>query len=172
MRTIFQQATAFTPAPASPSPSSPLLWIPPDEVRQDWASFGAEALSCPALVATSTAFLALSWETSALRNHGTACQAQQRGLSQEAARWLDRAVQDLDEAVRDWRCVLLWLERLTTSEPLEQVRALSEQAAAQQQRLRHLVGQVRHEQGACCSGQAAAPASDATAGGAQEQKEE
>ena len=172
MSTIFQQATTFTPAPASPSPSSPLLWIPLDEVRQAWASFGAEALSCPALVATSTAFLALSWETSALRHHRMTCQAKQRGLSQEAVRWLSQVVQDLDESVRDWRCVLLWLERLTSSdtpqacsEPLEQVRALSEQAAAQQQRLQHLVGQVRHEQGA-------APASDAAAGGAHEQEEE
>jgi len=112
MSTIFQQATAFPPAPASPPPSSPLLWIPLDEVRQAWASFGAEALSCPALLATSNAFLALSWETSALRHHRLAGQAQQRGLSQEAARWLSQAVQDLAEAVRDWCSVLLWLERL------------------------------------------------------------
>jgi len=130
--------------------------VPLDEVRQAWASFGAEALSCPALLATSNAFQALSWETSALQHHGMACRAQQRGFPQEAAaHWLDQVVLDLSEAVRDWRCVLLWLERLATNcdtpqartEPVEQVRALSEQAAAQQQRLQHLLGQVRQEQG-------------------------
>jgi hypothetical protein len=114
-----------------------------------------------------------------------AYQARQRGLSQEAARWLDQAVQDLDEAVRDWRYVLLWLERLTSSdtpqactEPLECLHALSEQAAVQQQRLQHLVGQMRQEQGAYRGGQAAGPALAATgsaasvaaAAGAQEEE--
>src|SRR5258706_11675472 len=105
MTTRMQQQPHALPALSSPSP---LLWIPLDGVRRAWAGFGAEALSFPAL-------LALSWETSALRHHCMAYQARQRGLSQEAARWLDQAVQDLDEAVRDWRCVLLWLERLTSS---------------------------------------------------------
>jgi hypothetical protein len=113
-----------------------------------------------------------------------ACQAQQRGLSQDVSRWLSRAVQDLEEAVRDWRCVLLWLEHLASSgtpqacsEPVEQVRELSGLAAAQQQRLQHLVGQVRQEQHACCGGQATATAlatgSDAAAtaaAGAQEEE--
>ena len=166
MSTILQKATAFTPAPASPSPSSPLLWIPLDEVRQAWASFGAEALSCPALLAAATAFRALCWETSALRYYGMACQPQRGGLFQQAAApWLDRVVSDLGEAVRDWRSVQFWLERFASSrdtwqdctEPLEQVGALSEQIAAQQQRLRHLLGQVWQERSACRrDGQAAA----------------
>jgi hypothetical protein len=164
--------------------------VPLDEVRQAWANFGAEALSCPALLATSTAFRALCWETSAMGYHRLADQAQQRDRSQEAARWLSQAVQDLDEAVHDWRTVLLWLERLASSgtqeahtELLERVRALSEQATAQQQRLWHLVGQVRREQRACCDGQVATPvappaASDVpaavtlTAAGTQEEEEE
>jgi hypothetical protein len=154
---IKQHLHTFT-APSSPGS---LLWVPLDEVRQAWASFGAEALSCPALLATSTAFAALSWETSALWHHRTACQAQQCGLFQEAARWLDQTVQDLDEAVRNWRGVLLWLERLgtqqTRTEALEQVHTLSEQAAAQQQRLWHLIGLVQQEQRECRSGQATAP---------------
>jgi hypothetical protein len=75
----------------------------------------AEALSCPALLATSTAFGALCWETSAMGYHRLADQAQQRDRSQEAARWLSQAVQDLNEAVRDWWTVLLWLERLASS---------------------------------------------------------
>ena len=143
-------------SPLAPAPSSPLLWVPLDEVRQAWASFRAEAFSGPALFATSNAFLALSWETSALRHHCMAHHVQQGDFPAEtAALWLDQVVRDLDEAVRDWQYVQAWLERLATSsdtpqtrtEPIEQVRALSEQAVAQQQRLRHLIGQVQHEQG-------------------------
>jgi hypothetical protein len=63
MGTIFQQETAFTAAPAASPPLPSMLWVPPDEVRQAWATFGAEALSAPALLATATAFRALSWET-------------------------------------------------------------------------------------------------------------
>src|SRR5438105_2764194 len=64
------------------------------------------------------------------------------------------------EAKRDWRSVQLWLEYLTNdtqarTEPLAQVCALSQQAVAQQQRLWHLVGQVRREQGAYPPQQAA-----------------
>ncbi len=191
MTTTFQRETAFAPIPPA-SPSRPLQWIPLDEVRQAWANFGAEALSYPALLATSNAFLALSWETSALRHHGMAHHAQQGGFSPEAtAHWFDQVVLDLDEAVRDWRCVQLWLERLATTsssetaqartEPVEQVRALSKQAAAQQQRLRHLIEQVQHEQGACGRGDqvAVAPVPDASdaaatlaaAGGAHAEEE-
>src|SRR5258706_3305861 len=82
MTTTFQRETAFAPIPPA-SPSRPLQWIPLDEVRQAWANFGAEALSYPALLATSNAFLALSWETSALRHHGMAHHAQQGGFSPE-----------------------------------------------------------------------------------------
>jgi hypothetical protein len=168
MSTNFQQETAFTPAPASPlpPPSGPLLWVPLDEVRQTWASFGVEALSCSALLATSNAFRALCWETSALRYRDLACQAQQRGglLRDAAAPWLDRVIQDLGEAIRDWRNVQLWLERLATRDtrptctgPLEQVHVLSQQVATQQERLHHLLGQVRQERSVyCCGGQAAA----------------
>src|SRR5215472_1743304 len=123
--------SAFT-ALSSPSP---LLWMPFDEVRQAWANFGAEALSCHALLATSSAFAALTWETSALQHHRIAHHAQQGDFPQEAAaHWLNQVVLDLSEAVRDWRCVQLWLERLVTSssdtaqtctESVEQVRALS-----------------------------------------------
>lgn len=168
---------ATGPAVPLASPSSPLLWVPPDEVRQAWASFGAEALSAPALLATSGAFAALSWETSALEHHRMAYHAYQRGFPQAAAaRWLEQVGLDLDEAVRNWRCALLWLERLTAqsdrrqacTDPVEQVPVLSRQAVAQQQRLRHLLGQVQYEQGACAGdGQAPAPAA-----GAQEEEQE
>ena len=183
MRTISQQA--FAPAPlSSPSLSSPLLWVPLDEVRQAWASFGAEALSVPALLATGTAFRALSWETSALRYHRLADQAQQRGgLFQDAAApWLDLVVLDLSEAIRDWQSVQLWLERLasnrdtrpTCTEPLEQVRALSEQVTAQQERLHHLLEQMRQERSAYDRRQPAAPVAPLVAtpaaAGAQEEE--
>lgn len=143
--------TAFPYAPLS----RPLLWIPLDELRQGWANFGAEALSAPALLATGSAFRALCWETSALRYYGLAQQTRERGerFGQAAARWLEGVVLDLSEALREWQSALLWLERLAVSrntqqnstEPSEQVRALSEQVAAQQQRLGQLLEQVRQE---------------------------
>jgi hypothetical protein len=177
-----QQKTACTPASASllVPPSNPLLWVPSDEVRQAWASFGAEVLSAPALLATGTAFRALSWETSALRYHHLAYQAQQRGgLFQDAAApWLDRVILDLGEALRDWQSVQVWLERLaasrdsrqTCTEPLEQVHALSQQVVTQQERLRCLLGQIRQERSAYCPGGLATtpitPAAQRVAGGA------
>src|SRR5258706_11551020 len=172
MTTHMQHHPSTFTALSSPGP---LLWMPLDEVRQAWANFGAEALSCHALLATSSAFAALTWETSALQHHRMAYHAQQGGFPQEAAaHWLDQVVLDLSEAVRNWQCVQLCLERLVASssdtaqahtEPVEQVRALSEQAAAQHQRLLHLIGQVQHEED-CGGGQAPATAE------AQEQEEE
>ena len=145
-------------APAGPLISlchAPLLWIPLDEIRQTWASFGAEALSARALLATSTAFRALSWEASALHYHGLAAQAWERGgrFQQAAAPWLDGVLVDLREAVRDWHSVQGWLERLATPhtsqhsapESSEQLSALTEQVTATQERLRHLLEQVRQE---------------------------
>ena len=134
---------------------APLLWIPLDELRQSWASFGAEALSAPALLTTATAFRALSWEASALHYHGLAAQAWERGgrFQQAAAPWLDGVLVDLREAVRDWHSVQLWLERLATrrssqhsvTESREQLHALAEQVTATQERLRQLLAQVRQE---------------------------
>ncbi|HJT59938.1 MAG TPA: hypothetical protein VJ761_25745 [Ktedonobacteraceae bacterium] len=145
-------------SPAGPLVSlchAPLLWIPLDEVRQSWASFGAEALSAPALLAIATAFRALSWEASALHYHGLAAQVWERGgrFQQAAAPWLDGVLVDLGQAVRDWQSVQGWLERLVTPRTCqhtatassEQLRALAEQVTATQQRLRQLLEQVRQE---------------------------
>ncbi|HJT58441.1 MAG TPA: hypothetical protein VJ761_18185 [Ktedonobacteraceae bacterium] len=145
-------------APAEPLISlchAPLLWIPLDELRQAWASFGAEALSAPALLATSTAFRALSWEASALHYHGLAAQVWERGgrFQQAAAPWLDGVLVDLGQAVRDWHSVQGWLERLATPrtsqhtapESSGQLHALAEQVTATQERLRHLLEQIRQE---------------------------
>ncbi len=130
MTTHMQQHPSTFTALSSPGL---LLWMPLDEVRQAWANFGAEALSCHALLATSSAFAALTWETSALQHHRMAYHAQQGGFPQEAAaHWLDQVVLDLSEAVRNWQCVQLCLERLVASssdtaqahtEPVRPVRA-------------------------------------------------
>src|SRR5260221_8676727 len=44
------------------------LWVPLHEVRQQWATFGQEVLTPSALMATSTAFGGLYWETHALQH--------------------------------------------------------------------------------------------------------
>ncbi len=147
-------AAAALRQPSSPSLTTPLSpttsWMPLDEFATTWADFGSEtAASSLALTATGTAFLALSWEASALRHHTWACQEYCQCRTRNATRWYGQAMEDLTEASRQWSRVVMWLEKLANDEQqcspsiLERVRGLIGQAMAQQQRLWHLTQEVQ-----------------------------
>jgi hypothetical protein len=86
------------------------LWVPLHEPRQQWANFGKEALTTSALMATSTAFGGLFWETRALQHYEWSTEERERGCWHQAAFWLERAIQDLDCALDQWQQVLSWLD--------------------------------------------------------------
>jgi len=128
------------------------LWVPLDTTIGQWADFGKEAITAPALVATSTAFYALSWETTALRHYILACQERERGDSRErkVVRWLERALQDLDCAIDQWDQVLSWLHHAGNDErqdpmSLEATQSLRGEAKEHQERRRALHRQVQQE---------------------------
>ncbi len=127
------------------------LWIPLDETIQQWAAFAQEAITVPALLATSTAFYGLAWEAKALRHYTWACHERKRQRTRKEAHWLERAVQDLDYAVDQWQQVLSWLElagnddEQQDSASLEAIRHLMGQAAEHQARRRALHRQVLQE---------------------------
>ena len=136
----------------SPLPSSfpTTSWMPLDELASTWANFGSEtAASSLALTATGTAFIALSWEASALRHHTWACQDHCQCRTRTATRWYGQAMEDLTEASRQWSRVVMWLEKLANDEQqcspsiLERTRNLIGQAMTQQQRLWHLTQEVQ-----------------------------
>jgi hypothetical protein len=142
----------FQPSVSPSLSSSPTTsWMPLHELASTWAEFGSEtAASSLALTATGTAFLALSWEASALRHHTWACQEYAQCRTRNATRWYGQAMEDLTEASRQWSRVVMWLEKLANDEQqcspsiLERVRGLIGQAMAQQSRLWHLTQEVQY----------------------------
>src|SRR5258708_39150618 len=76
------------------------LWVPLHEVRQQLAAFSQEALTTSALMASSTAFGGLYWETHALQHSTGAAQERVRVRWPQAVFWLSRAVHDLDGTLR------------------------------------------------------------------------
>ena len=153
-----QRSWLFRSAGLSPSSPSSLssvppstLWVPLDEFTQTWADFGKEVTpSAPALTATGTAFLALSWEASALRQHTWAWEHRRQGRTRNAAYGYGRVIEGLSEASRQWNRVVKWLEQFANDqscEPsdLEHVRPLIGQAVEQQRRLWALTQEVQQE---------------------------
>ena len=143
---LHHSAPSSLTTPTSPTTS----WMPLDELASTWADFGSEnAASSLALTATGTAFIALSWEASALRHHTWACQDYCQCRTRNAARWYGQAMEDLTEASRQWSRVVMWLEKLANDEQqcspaiLEHTRSLIGQAMAQQQRLWQLTQEVQ-----------------------------
>ena len=125
-------------------------WTPLDALVQEWAAFGTQATDAPALSATGMAFLALSWETSALHHRTWAYQDRQRGLGRSAVRNLGQTMQDLSHAIRHWSQAALWLEHQALDErqpveDLEPVRALLRQVLSQQQRIWTLMQEVQED---------------------------
>jgi hypothetical protein len=147
-----QPGSSLFQSSVSPSRSSSptTSWMPLDAFATTWADFGSEtAASSLALTATGTAFLALSWEASALRHHTWACQDYCQCRTRNATRWYGQVMEDLTEASRQWSRVVMWLEKLANDEQqcspptLERVRDLIGQAMAQQQRLWQLTQEVQ-----------------------------
>src|SRR5260370_17191602 len=95
MATIFPpQEQQDTPPSAFPDLSTlSTLWMPLHEVRQAWAAFGQEALTTSALMATSTAFGGLYWETHALQHCTWTPQERERRRLHHAVFYLSRAHQ-------------------------------------------------------------------------------
>ena len=158
--TFSQQPQQQHTAPAScalPTSSFPdlstlsTLWVPMHEVRQQWADFGQEALITSALMATSTAFGGLYWETHALQHSTWAAQERERERWHQVVFWLSRAVQDLDCALDQWQQVLSWLDlagndhRQQDPENLQMIRTLMAQVQWHQGRRRALHQQVLSE---------------------------
>jgi hypothetical protein len=151
MTTAGQQGSPVRFPATQPQPFRPLLstfWVPLDETIQAWATFSAQATGAPALTATGMAFLALSWETSALHHRTWAHQHQQRGLRRSAVRRLGKSMQDLSHATRHWSQAALWLERLANDEhqPVEDlgaIRSLMQHTMEQQQRVWALLQDVQ-----------------------------
>ncbi len=149
--TLSQQSQQQDTPPASLPDLSALstLWVPLHEVRQAWATFGKEALTTSALMATSTAFGGLYWETHALQHSTWA--TDERGRWHRVVFWLSRAVQDLDCALDQWQQALSWLDlagndhRQQDPESLEMIRTLMAQVQWHQNRRRALHQQVLSE---------------------------
>ena len=123
-------------------------WVPLHEVRQTWASFAAQVEDAAAYAAIGSAFQALSWEASALRDHHRAAMDERRGMAPSATSWLEKALSCLSEASHQWSRAFCWLDRYATAEHLdpeavEAVRPLCRQASAQQQRLAALIQAVQ-----------------------------
>src|SRR5260370_21317049 len=97
---------------ASPISTPSTLWIPLYEPAELWAQFGAAFVSHLGFAATSHAFRALSWESSALHQHGRAWQEQHCGNTYTAARLFDRSTAYLERATQHWEKAMSWLEQL------------------------------------------------------------
>ncbi len=145
-------ASCARPASSFPDLSTlSTLWVPLHEVRQAWATFGQEALTTSALMATSTAFGGLYWETHALQNCTWAAQERERERWHQVVFWLSRAIQDLDCALDRWQQVLSWLDlagndhRQQDPESLQTIRTLMAQVQWHQGRRRLLHQQVLRE---------------------------
>src|SRR5258708_33827117 len=93
-------ASCALPASSFPDLSTlSTLWVPLHEVRQAWAAFGQEVLTPSALMATSTAFGGLYWETHALQHSTWAIQERERARWHQVVFCLSRAVQNLAGAL-------------------------------------------------------------------------
>ncbi len=142
-------ASCARPASSFPNLSTlSTLWVPLHGVRQAWADFGKEALTTSALMATSTVFGGLYWETHALQHYEWAVAERERGRWHQVVFWLSRAVQDLDCALDQWQQALNWLDlagndyRQQDPESLQMIRSLMAQVQWHQDRRRALHQQV------------------------------
>jgi len=142
-------ASCALPAASFPDLSTlSTLWVPLHEVRQQWAAFSQEALTTSALMASSTAFGGLYWETHALQHYTWAADERERGRWHQVVFWLSRAVQNLDCALDQWQQVLSWLDlagndyRQQDPESLQRIRTLMAQVQWHQGRRRALHQQV------------------------------
>src|SRR6266567_782591 len=154
--TCFPQQQQATPAAPAPTPST--LWLPLHEAQETWASFGKEATTTYALIATGRAFLALSWEQSALRHYQQAMQQQRLGYARAMDCSLEECLRNLDAAMHHWQPCYSQLECLINHTPLcdgdqerETIRDLLIVIASFQRRLGALYEQISQEREAFVS---------------------
>ena len=111
--TCFPQQQQATPAASSASSTTPsTLWLPLHQAQETWASFGKASSTTRALIATGHAFLALSWEQSALRQYQQAMQQQRMGYERAMDCSLEECLRNLDAALHHWQPSYHQLERL------------------------------------------------------------
>jgi hypothetical protein len=104
-----QKGEQATSPPSSCLSSMSTLWIPLNEIIEQWAAFSQGAIAVTALLATGAAFHGLAWETKALRHYTWAVNERGRQCARRGMHWLERAVQDLDCAIDQWQQALSWL---------------------------------------------------------------
>ncbi len=101
------------------TPSYSTYWMPLDEPRHMWASFGTGADLSATLLATAHAFFALAHETKALRQFGLGVEQEQHRLfAHHAGYWYGQAEQALCEATRHWSRAAYELDVLVASDGL------------------------------------------------------
>jgi hypothetical protein len=151
LNTSTQEVAAYPVASSFSHPSPADLstyWLPLEPLAQQWATFGREAMTCPAFGAVGMAFTALSWEAAALRHTIRASQAAPQGQQPSSegvplpihlsSQDVTRTLEDLIEARQHWQSAVSWLEQLAHHEPLE----LAQRDTAQQF-LEHALVQVQ-----------------------------
>jgi hypothetical protein len=161
LNTSTQEAAAYAVASPFSHPSQADLstyWLPLEPLAQQWATFGREAMTCPAFGAVGMAFTALSWEAAALRHTIRASQAAPQHQQPPSDgvplhihlsyQDIARTLEDLTEARRCWQSAVSWLEQLAHHEPLEpaqreRAQQCLEQALVQVQRLRAVLCEVQ-----------------------------
>jgi hypothetical protein len=151
--TCFSQQQQATPAAVSTAPTTPsTLWLPLHEAQETWASFGKASSTTRALIATGHAFLALSWEQSALRQYQQAMQQQRMGYERAMDCSLEECLRNLDAALHHWQPSYHQLERLIHQRAIyeqederESIRDLLMDITRFQQRLAALYEQITQE---------------------------
>jgi hypothetical protein len=129
-------------------------WVPFDETAKAWANFSLQVKNALALQAVGSAFLALSFETSAHEHHALAYHDLWRRTPTAVSQDIAEAILDLREACQQWTYAFGWLERFANEEChaeelLTTVRDLFGQIQQQQQRLWLLLSRLQEEQ---CAG--------------------
>jgi hypothetical protein len=150
------QQQQVIPAATSSKPST--LWLPLHQAQEHWGSFAQTASTSRALAAVGHAFLALSWEQSALRQYQQAMQQQRMGYTRAMDCSLEQCLCNLDAAIHHWQPCSHQLERLMDQrtiyeqeEERETIRALIMDISDFQHRLAALYEQIAQEREAFTS---------------------
>jgi hypothetical protein len=126
-------------------------WVPLDEIAKTCADFSVQVSSALALQAIGSAFLALSFETSAHKHYTLASHGVWKLAHSVVAQGTGEAIVDLREACQLWVSSTLWLERFANEEHheeemLQTIRDLFGRIREQQHRLWLLLARLQEEQ--------------------------
>ncbi len=91
-------------------------WLPPDGIAQQWGTFGSESTTASAFLATSMAFSALASEAGARQHYTQGWSSHQQGSVTVLVSELTQAIEEVTEAIRQWRGATNWLNWLLIHE--------------------------------------------------------